>query len=238
MSIKGDIDTSAERELPTWFWLLPAPLFIGLQLITRYFFPEFEQSYMTDEHGVIENLTVVILIPAIALSAYIVLNRRLLPASWMWIWYGMLGLACLYFAGEEASWGQHYFGWATPDEFKKLNDQGETNLHNMSSWLDQKPRLLVEISAIVGGVILPLVRRFRGKEFAKGSWQSFFWPTWVCLPVALVIALIKLPDRIFGGHDIPFPFNIRVSETQELYVALGFAIYLASVAVRMKKSQK
>lgn len=35
--------------------------------------------------------------------------------------------------GEEASWGQHWFGFDTPEGLKKLNAQEETNLHNL--WL-------------------------------------------------------------------------------------------------------
>src|SRR3546814_4167282 len=66
-------------------------------------------------------------------------------------------------AGEEASWGQHYAGWLTPDNWQALNDQGETNLHNTSSWLDQKPRTLLEIGVIVG------VRRGEGDPGAVRS---------------------------------------------------------------------
>ncbi len=35
--------------------------------------------------------------------------------------------------GEEASWGQHWLGFGTPEELKSLNAQQETNLHNL--WL-------------------------------------------------------------------------------------------------------
>ncbi|MEH6405365.1 MAG: hypothetical protein V7750_18480 [Sneathiella sp.] len=226
------------HELPKWIWLWPVPAILVFQLLIRAIWPEFSREYLSGELGVIENLTVIVLIPAIFLSVYLVVNYRALPANWLPYFYGILGLACLYFAGEEASWGQHWLGWATPEGFKELNDQGETNLHNMSSWLDQKPRLLVELSAIIGGVLLPLYRKYKGTHFTPGSWQSFFWPTWVCFPVSLVIGVIKLPDRLIGGQNIPFPFDIRVSESQELYVGLAFSLYLGSVAVRVYRSKK
>ena len=39
-------------------------------------------------------------------------------------------LSCLYIAGEEMSWGQHFFHWNTPEYWAELNRQEETNLHN------------------------------------------------------------------------------------------------------------
>ena len=44
-----------------------------------------------------------------------------------------LGLSLLFFVafGEEISWGQTIFGWETPEAFREINAQGETNLHNI-----------------------------------------------------------------------------------------------------------
>lgn len=232
-----NIPAAEPLELPTWLWLWPMPIVLLLQLVVRAISPDFARNYLSGELGIIENVTVIILIPAIFLAVYLVANYRVMPARWLSYFYGFLGLACLYFAGEEASWGQHWVGWSTPEGIKALNDQGETNLHNMSAWLDQKPRLLVELSAIIGGVILPLYRYKKGIRFELGSWQSLFWPTWVCMPVCLIIGVIKLPDRLIGGQNIPFPFDIRVSETQELYVGAAFFIYLASVAIRIYRAK-
>ncbi len=227
--------SQSSYELPWWGWILPAPLFVGFQLAFRAKSPELSNEYLNGEGGWYENLTVFILFPAMYFAARLFLARGDLPVKWLGYWFGLLGLACLYFAGEEASWGQHWFGWDTPEWMGEVNDQNETNFHNMSSWLDQKPRLIVELSAIIGGVIFPLYRRYKGIVLKAGSWQNLFWPGWVVMPVALVIGVIKLPDRIFKAENIPFPFNIRVSETQELYVALGFAIYLAAAWIRHKR---
>lgn len=232
------LQKSASYELPKWLWLWAVPLILILQLIIRAISPEFATNYLSGELGIIENFTVVILIPTIMITVYILMSRSQLPSPWLIPWYAMLGLACVYFAGEEASWGQHWFQWETPDSVSRLNDQGETNLHNMSSWFDQKPRIIVEISALIGGVLLPLARRIKGASFTEGSWQSLFWPTWVCLPVSLIVGFIKYPDRLFGTANIPYPFNLRVSETQELYVAMAFLIYLSSVAVRLHSQRR
>ena len=50
--------------------------------------------------------------------------------SWLrWV-YILAGLGALFVAGEELSWGQHIFGFATPDSLAEINFQRETNLHN------------------------------------------------------------------------------------------------------------
>ena len=225
------------HELPAWLWLWGVLLLlIGIYAV-RWYSPVFFERHMASEQGPIENIVVVFLVPAIVLSILLVKNRGFLPNRKLAIWYGLMGIASLFFAGEEISWGQHWFGWETPEEIAALNDQEETNLHNMSSWLDQKPRLIVELGAVIGGVLYPLYRYFRRQEFASGSWQYYFWPTWVCFPVCLIIGVIKIPDRLFGGQNIPFPFDTRVSEIQEVYVALAFMIYLLSVWVRIRKER-
>lgn len=46
--------------------------------------------------------------------------------------YLLLALFFFVAFGEELSWGQHYFGYATPESLAGLNQQGELNLHNLS----------------------------------------------------------------------------------------------------------
>src|SRR3546814_3987566 len=100
----------------------------------------------------------------------------------VWIVLGLLG--SVYMAGEEASWGQHYAGWLTPENWQALNDQGETNLHNTSSWLDQKPRTLLEIGVIVGGILIPLLA-LRRPALREGRF-ALFLPPLAVLPVAVI----------------------------------------------------
>ena len=46
--------------------------------------------------------------------------------------YILGGMAMLFIAGEEISWGQRIFGFATPDFLLPLNRQQEFNVHNIS----------------------------------------------------------------------------------------------------------
>lgn len=43
----------------------------------------------------------------------------------------LLGMVMLFGTGEEISWGQRIFGFATPEEINKLNVQHEFNIHNL-----------------------------------------------------------------------------------------------------------
>lgn len=45
----------------------------------------------------------------------------------------LICLVLFVMAGEELSWGQRIFGWATPEAISKVNAQNETNLHNMAT---------------------------------------------------------------------------------------------------------
>lgn len=45
-------------------------------------------------------------------------------------WLFCAGLVCLFIGLEEISWGQHWFGFSSPDILQEINFQGEVNLHN------------------------------------------------------------------------------------------------------------
>ncbi len=105
------------------------------------------------ELGIVELATPAVLLVAIAAGGAALRYRGRFPGAWLNLWVPLVTLACFYFAGEELSWGQHLFGWATPEYWNTINDQGETNLHNISSWFDQKPRMLLELFVLYGGIV-------------------------------------------------------------------------------------
>lgn len=187
--------------------------------------------------GAIEHLTVVVLVPGILFGLYAFWGSRdRLPFPILRYWVLAWSIACIYFAGEEVSWGQWYFRWDTPEFLAKLNDQSETNLHNISSWLDQKPRLLVELFVFVGGVLVPLWRMMgdqkpimrRGFLAASEGWV--FAPT-ALLPAGLLFLVVRiakwLPQHAFD--------NLGDSELREFVIAWFLTWYLISYAVRLKR---
>lgn len=225
---------NALREPPRWLWLWFPPILILFQYAVRYFHPQEYYALFDSELGVVELATPAVLFAGIGAGIAALRYRDRLPRLWLGGWVGLVTLACFYFAGEELSWGQHLVGWTTPEAFMTLNDQGETNIHNISSWFDQKPRLVLELWVLYGGILRPL--RMRNRLFVPCDWRYWFWPTHVCLPAAALAILIRLPDRLDDWFGIgPLPLAIRYSEPQEYYFAVFLSLYLCSVWYRVRQ---
>ncbi|MCD4699710.1 MAG: hypothetical protein K8R91_03945, partial [Phycisphaerae bacterium] len=119
-----------KRVLPVWLWLGLPLASIALRVVVPAILDvQGWKRLMTEELGLIQNLTVVFLLPAVVVGVLIFLRRRELPRGVGWIML-LAALGALYFAGEEASWGQHWIGYGTPDALKKINTQDEFNVHN------------------------------------------------------------------------------------------------------------
>lgn len=75
----------------------------------------------------------------IAAGIFIGLIPRLVRQKHAWTaaLVSLIALILLIMVGEELSWGQRIFFFATPDSVKDLNAQGEMNLHNLSTQLFQ-----------------------------------------------------------------------------------------------------
>lgn len=224
-----------EDRLPTWLWLWFPPVLLLLIVPLKILAPEFYAARIDGELGLIELATPLISIAGAVVGFQLLRLASRLPTRRVRIWILLTTLGCVYFAGEEVSWGQHLIGWGTPAYLEALNDQKETNLHNISSWFDQKPRLLLELWVLIGGVAWPLIRRLnRSPLTAAHSEAYWFWPTLEVLPTALLAIAVRLPERIKSLLEIDqLPLELRFSEPQEYYFALFLLIYLASIRRRL-----
>ena len=230
------------KDLPAWWWLgIPA----AMLLFTFYaYFTSAELMTLLirrDEHpdggGIAENGTVLILLPGIAAGIAVLRHYRHQLPLWMIGW--LLGwiLACTYFAGEEASWGQHYFRWLTPDALQGLNDQNETNLHNIGTWLDQKPRTLVELWVVFAGLLVPLIQRLQPRAlWADRDWSRWYWPTTVGIPTVILFLLsfvVALVAKKTGNTDLR---QLGSNELREFYIAVFLSSYLLSLWYRLRQT--
>jgi len=228
------IDNKFDSGIPVWLWLWFPVLFLVFIVLAALYDFKLAQNMVARENNLVELGTVILLIPAIVIGFRSYKLRRLLPESWLGVWVLLTALACLYFAGEEISWGQQLFKWETPESINTINDQNETNLHNTSSWLDQKPRLLLEICVLIGGIVLPVWRYCRKIDYSPKHWQYWFWPVAVCFPAAVLTILVKLPERLKDFFDyLLFENNLRYSELQEFYFALFLFLYIYSIYKRL-----
>ena len=228
----------ARDELPVWIWLWFPPLVLVSALVLQAVDRELFLTAMESEQGVVENGTALLLVPAAVFGVLALRLRRALPARWLGPWLLLLVAASIYIAGEEVNWGQHWFGWATPDWLAAVNDQNEANLHNTSTWFDQKPRALFLIWVVVAGLLLPLARRLKRWSFDPGTdWRAWFWPTRIVVPTAILGAFIRLPEWLGENLDrLREPLLvIRFTEYQEYFFALFLALYLASFYIRLRR---
>ena len=183
------------------------------------------------EAGIIENATVLFLVAAIGFCvSSIALASRQGLSSLLKAWLVLMILGSAYFALEEISYGQHMFGWGTSETWKELNDQDETNLHNVHALFDQVPRAILTLGILVGGVLLPLYRHFRGirldEKSARFYWQ---WPTLDCVTIGLLVILIR---PLLSLVDVEF---INTGETKENLFALFILLYCVSIRLRLKR---
>lgn len=208
------------RDAVLWFWL-PVVFFIGWWLF-EYNAPEAMVIAAVAENGFLEVVQVALaFIASIAgLRILCTIDARRYP--WLQLWFVLATFTCIYIVGEEISWGQWIFFWETPESWMALNDQGETNLHNTSSWLDQKPRTVLEIGVVIGGLIMPWLFARKPERF-NTFWRAVM-PSHTMYTLAILFIIIKIIDRIgdFTGERLLY----RASELVETYLYYFMMLYI------------
>lgn len=211
-------------------WLMPVPLVI--HLLAKYLDTDGEifHRWIESESGFIENGTVLLLIPAAIFLFIVTLRFWKNQQKSLAIWFLLAALVCVGFAGEEASWGQHWVGWQSPEYFEEHNRQGETNFHNLNIQFGRLVKSILTLMIIVGGLILPLTRN------AAESSESFFgWivATRVSVAAASFVLLVRVVERLKTWFDLDwFLLTVNLKELQELYIAIFLFIYAWSIKIR------
>lgn len=234
LSTNQHVDRNAQISPVLWLYLPVG--FAILLLIISQLAPAFYERWMESEQGVIEIIH--ILIPSasfvLAIQCFCMKQVKLFPLYRAWL--GLFAFGSLYIAGEEMSWGQHFLHWGTSEFWSSLNQQKETNLHNVSSWFDQKPRLLLRLGIIVGGIILPIYALFKPIPVRK-SWL-FFLPAGISFVTAFLSEIIYFSEKIVEVLEIPYFLFYRASEVQETYLYWFILLYLLVLKGRIRQLDK
>lgn len=230
--------TKTERltDLPVAFSVvLPLVLYVS-HFAVKGWSPSYYRQFVHGELAATELLTLLFLALAMMFSVQAIKRARAAGQMLFAAWMTVMLIGSFYFFGEEASWGQHVFGWSTPEGWAASNDQSETNLHNMGgivgSLLDQVPRNVLTLCAFVFGFAYPLWRVKRKQPFATDSMQYWVFPTTACVTVGLLATVASLPGKIFSEAPA---MNLDYGEIKEVLIALFILTYVMSIVVRMRQ---
>lgn len=121
---------------------------------------------VTREDGPVEWATVLALLTlAVMVVRHMLAPPPALGKLYRAIAWGLVVVALLA-AGEEISWGQRLFGFATGETMKALNHQQETNLHNLMP--GELFNGLIVFALGIGFVLLPAI--WRSKTASPPLW--------------------------------------------------------------------
>lgn len=188
---------------------------------------EFYYNVLTCEDGIIEWMTVFFGLWAGSITA--LLAFRIFKQKRFSIDIPILCLytmACIFFAGEEISWGQRIIGLKTVDVspwLAEANRQAEVNIHNIKG-LSNIIRILSDVFSLSWGILLPLI--YTSKPFPIRSLDPYISPKWLIPGYATALSItwpLKISEAIFG--EIEWVEHIRFGELKETAFALIVLLY-------------
>ena len=212
---------------PLWWFWFPWFLAIAVAVLNATLGAE-GRDFLYAENGGLETMQAfaALIAAGYALSCFLKVRGH----KYMMIWIGVAFLGCLYIGLEEISYGQQILKWGTPEFWAHVNDQNETNLHNTSSWLDQKPKMLLNIGIVVGGMIIPLLQKYKPAVLPKQF--NIIYPDGCLFWIAALTILAKIAKVLHKAQIISL--YDRAAELNEFYVYYFVLLYLVMLHKRLK----
>jgi hypothetical protein len=238
MSIMRTASGDNDYALPNWslaswclYGIVPI-LIVVLLMAASYAGGAVSYWVLQSRIGVLESVTGFLAlaagIVALVASFHSTIRHNWKARTWLILFF----VAMVYFAGEDLNWGQYYFGWEVPQYFLDHNRERETNLHNMSTWFNQKPRLVVQLWLVVACVAVPLGWRLP-RRLTEKYIPAMFWPDRRLVFIAALALLAFLTDWL-SKRDI-IPRTMRWSEVEEIYFAYAWIIYAFLLRARVRE---
>ncbi len=218
-------------------FVLPFVALVACVLLKLWWRPLYERLCVED--GPIENAQAVLFLASSLLAAGIAYrlrrrHRRALAALYV------ASAAGLFFVfGEEVDWGQRLLGFASPEFFRRYNDQGEVTLHNLAgmSYVTMVGYVVLGSAGAFGWVLARRVDRL-GLEprLVVPDWYIAPW----FLPVAVTYAALPLAQHV-GFERLHLAWlrrgaflGWRDQEPAELMLAAGIALFLLLARSRIR----
>lgn len=219
----------------SWWWLW-VPVGFATLSVTAYRLNEaFYYDVMLPEgFGVLEFSQFVFATAGLLIAARLYVSPYVRAWPFLKWSIAVFAFCCFYIAGEEQSWGQHFFHWDTPQSWAQWNRQNETNLHNAFNAINYVPSVTLELGVFTGGILIPLYERFVG-SFRRGLLQLFSPPIEL-MPAAITATAFKLA-KIIGSDDVSPLMVPNPNEAVETFLYIFMLYYLIVFARRVRLLQ-
>lgn len=204
-------------------------LFVLLSYAIFYIFNKPTVIFLTQEDSFFENLTAAGFLFASVL--YLVAFwkvRRLRRADLFGSLAGifLLVLSGIFFVGfgEEISWGQRIFQFETPKMLQELNDQGETNIHNLRPLKETKilaPARLFVLFWLFYCCLIPVIDKVHRRS------SSFFKTVGLPIVPLRLGLLFPLTWLMMKAMETQFADEYHVVEVMECHFGVFFAVISA-----------
>ena len=199
-----------------WLPIITSVVILGLQFNRSIF------RFLLQEDGPAEWLTAICFFLAGFIAIRIAFNRFRMNHFWQAILFIGVAAVMVFAGGEEISWGQRLFGWETPQELSDINDQEETNLHNIGIFLDIT-NLAMFLTGLYGTVAYVVNRSLRFAHYWDQG-KYLFVPPFFLATYFLPILIFRIA-RITVFTESNFTLN-RLAEWSEMVVAVGILLFL------------
>ncbi len=231
-------------DFPKLYWQWLPLLMVVVMVVGRTIFPDwkdYEYYIESEKRGIVENAAFFILAPGVVFGLLAWRMRDVLPSKYLGYWIMLCTVAVFVAAGEEASWGQHWFQWATPEGLAAINDHNETNFHNTLNGHDTTIKSIIMVGMAIGTMVIPLLIKFGGLvKPATGAPLYWLFPTVVGLPVTIYCLSSRIIRQLFQKWtelDQYAYFDMDFNELSEFYVACFLFFYLFSFWYRLRQAK-
>ena len=192
-------------QVPLVVNLLFSIYLIAHLVLSHYLYYQPRLEGVAGEDSILEWMTV--LLSLLAVLGFLISGANNARISFLFalVWF------C--FAAEEVSWGQRILSFESPEVFEKLNDQKETNIHNI---INPILRYLYPLFFISVTLFLTLLRssRFLDKLYSFSGVQE----------------ILEINDRYFiwllplSSSILSLPFISMFEFTEQQFGLLGFLL--------------
>ena len=204
---------------------------LAVSLLTHWTLTVYEEvGWLEGEDGVSEWWSVATFLASAAMAAVTAVYLRRLGHHRLGTFHVALAVVFLLGAMEELNWGQRLLGWSTPEVLNRVNEQGETTIHNVTSFNDvvYTAMFMGSALALAGSVMRAVLHHHRRVSIA-----DFLLPSLVLSPALLMILIWRAGDLLYPANISRlvltyFDLGFQGSEIPE--VLLGLCLFLFTLS--------